>query len=94
MYYGFEYADGTSTTTGDPNQGAGRYHGRLSIAGDAIALETKKERAAWVELGCKSYGGRIAVSIRKLRYLCRGMSASAFSEYLDYLAFQAQMIRE
>jgi hypothetical protein len=87
MYYAFEYADGTSTTTGEPNQGAGKYHGRLSIAGNGIAFNRKSERDAWVDRGCKSYGGRIAVSIRKLRYLCRGNTAEEFTQYLDYLAY-------
>jgi len=89
MYYGFEYADGTSTTTGESNEGAGLYRGRLSIAGDGQAFETKKQRDTWVNRGCNSYGGRIAVSIRKLRYLCRGMTAERFTEYMGYLQFAA-----
>ena len=83
MFFGFEYKDGKNTTTGTINTDPGRYHGRLSIAGNAVAFQTKQDRDNWVAKGCNSYGGREAVSIRRLRYLCKGMTAKGFSEYLE-----------
>jgi hypothetical protein len=85
MYYAFEYADGKNTTTGRPNRDPGRYRGRLSIAGQAMVFHTKQKRDEWVQSGGKSHGGRESVSIRRLRYLCRGMTAAEFTEYLDML---------
>lgn len=90
MYYAFEYADGKNTTTGSPNDDPGRYNGRLSIAGDGVAFKTKKERDEWISQPSKSFGGREAVSIRRLRYLCRGMRATHFSEYLEHLKFEVE----
>ena len=88
-YYGFEYADGIHTTTGDPNKGFERFNGRLSIAGDAIIFHSLKTRNAWLNKFCSSYGGRIAVTRAELRRLCAGLESSVFAEYVEYIEWES-----
>jgi hypothetical protein len=73
FYYAFQYDDGVNTTTGTPNRGKGRWHGRYSTAGVSYAFTSRKERNAFVAQGCPSYGGRIACGRRYLNYLNRGL---------------------
>ena len=89
MFFGFEYADGTSTTCGEPNKGFEKFNGRLSIAGGAVVFTSKKERDVWVSSGCSSYGGRIAVSRPELRRMCAGMESERYREYIESLEFYA-----
>jgi len=86
-YYGFQFSNGKNTTTGQPNPDPGFFHGRLSTAGDAKLFFSRKKRDEWVSNGCNSRGGRIAVSKRELRKLCRGMTKKEFQEYLEYLEY-------
>jgi hypothetical protein len=84
-YYGFEYADGTHTTTGEPNKGFERFNGRLSIAGKAVVFDSLKKRSEWLNGKCNSFGGRIPVNRRQLRNLCAGMENENFQNYLNYV---------
>jgi hypothetical protein len=84
-FYGFEYTSGRNTTTGQPNEGFERFHGKLSIAGNAVLFDSRKKRDQWVNEYCSSPGGRIAVSRAELRRLCAGMENKMFSDYLDDL---------
>ena len=83
-FFGYEYTDGLSITIGTPNEGKGQFHGRLSIAGDEIVFHTNKEREEWLDEGCNSRR-RIAVSLRELRYLLKGMTKERFDEYIKLL---------
>ena len=91
-FYGFEYADGIHTTTGQPNNGFERFNGRMSIAGGAVLFASKKERQSWIDDGCDSYGGRIAVNRAELRRLCAGMENEVFAEYLKELEYELELV--
>lgn len=83
-FIGWEYTDGRETTTGQPNEGPGPYHGRLSNAGSAKMFRTKKERDAWVQ-DAPAGVIREAVDKKQLRYLKRGFTRDEFNEYLREL---------
>jgi len=82
-YYGFEYWDGVSTTTGQPNGATGR----MSIAGEIVAFRTKSDRTDWLNGQCNSYGGRISCTKKDLRSLCLGESMDEFEEMIDNAQF-------
>ena len=86
-YYGFEFADGKHTTTGQPNNGFERFNGRLSKAGNGVVFKSARERKNWLDEYCNSYGGRIAVNRAELRRLCAGMTNTEFAEYINYLNY-------
>jgi len=88
MYFGFEYADGVHTTSGEPNKGFEKFNGRLSIAGGAKVFNSISDRNEWLDGRCDSYGGRIAVNRAELRRMCAGMENESYREYMEYLTYQ------
>lgn len=82
FFYGFEYWDGRSTTTGSPNTKTGSF----SIAGDICVFKSKKDRDEWIKNTSYKYGSpqRTAVSKNELRKLSAGMSLSDFNEWIEH----------
>lgn len=78
-YYGFEFTDATNTLTGFPN----RQTGRLDIAGNLFAFNSKKERDEWVEEGCNSIGGRVVTNKADARKYHRGMTLEDYLELVE-----------
>lgn len=79
-YYGFEFWDGTRTTTGDPNQRTKR----MSIAGDLRIFDNTAARSVWVRK--YSQYTRIAICRNEIRDYHLGMSITAFNEMLENLS--------
>ena len=53
-YYGFEYADGVNTTSGQPNTNPGKFNGYYNTAGELKLFASKSARDEWVERGCRN----------------------------------------
>jgi len=84
-YYGFEYADGVNTTSGQPNTNPGKFNGYYNTAGELKLFASKSARDEWVEIGCSSRAGRVAVTPREARNLCAGMSRADYAEEIRWL---------
>jgi hypothetical protein len=79
-YYGFEFWDGTRTTTGDPNQRTKR----MSIAGELKVFDNTTARSIWVREYAKY--PRITIYRHEIRDYHLGMSIAAFNEMLENLS--------
>jgi hypothetical protein len=84
LFIGFEYWSGRNTTTGEPNKGPGKFHGRLSIAGDAKVFEGRALRDTWVE-SAPPGTIREAISKRTLRRLTSGLTAEEFNAVWQWI---------
>ncbi len=82
-FYGFEYADGRNTTSGEVNTRTGR----MNRAGWAMVFSSQAARRDWIDEGPQKYGDdqRVSVSRRKLRALCAGMDLMEFDEMINYM---------
>jgi len=84
-FYGFEYASGRGTSSGQPNETTGRYN----TAGDLNCFETKADRDIWVDDGPETSAMcgncREAVTVGQARSLHRGMSVVDYDEMLKYI---------
>jgi hypothetical protein len=94
-YYGFEFWDGTETTTCEPNQRTNR----MSIAGELKVFDNTTARSIWVReyamyalLKSRGYCciyrkyPRIAICRNEIRDYHLGMSLAAFNEMLENLS--------
>jgi len=81
-YYGFEYASGKRTTTGQPHP----LTGRLSIAGNLVVFTNKANRNEWVlngEITSDMQGNcRESVNQAHVRDLMLGDSINEMNEYI------------
>ncbi len=75
--YGFEYASGVTTTTGDINP----VTGKMNVAGSLTKFSSVLSAYAWVDRGDK----RIVLSKAQIRRLYLGMTVKEFNEMLDML---------
>jgi len=81
-YYGFEYWNGMSTTTGERN----KYTGRMSIAGETKVFKTQEKLDTWINNTYpKEKGRRIACTKLEIRQRNMGMGVKEFNEHLDML---------
>ncbi len=84
MFYGFQYASGKSTTTGNPNPKTGE----LSIAGSLESFRSKKERDEWVARGCitpdMGSNCRIPVESKNIRSFKKGWSKKQWEEWRGF----------
>jgi hypothetical protein len=86
FFYGFEYWDGTGTTTGEPNKRTGR----MSRAGTARAFLTKSARDSWLTGECRSRAGRVPCSKSGLKTLYAGYTCAVFADFLAALQVEAE----
>ncbi len=85
-YLAFEYTSAKFTTTGQPN----KVTKKLSIAGDLVCFDSKKDRDNWVSKGkntCDMAGknNREKVNFREARKLLAGYSVEEFNELIEMI---------